>query len=255
MSPAEPGFQRAQRAFAAHLRDPDTQPPPAAIEDRRMGIYRDLIYNNIEGFIRGAFPVLHRIVPAEQWHALVREFIRGYRCQTPYFLEISEEFLQFLQARKPGPNEPPFMLELAHYEWVELALDVALTEFPPEQSPQPSLLETLWQVSPLVWPLSYVYPVHRLGPDYQPAEPPDEPTFLLVYRNRADEVRFMASNAATVHLLQCLQAQPASGGEALAQLARDINHPDPSALTKMGEELLHTLWLQDILLPLPPKRR
>ncbi len=254
MSPAEPGFQRAQRAFAAHLRDPETQPPPAAIEDRRMGIYRDLIYNNIEGFIRGAFPVLHRIIPAERWHALVREFVSGYRCQTPYFLEISEEFLQFLQSREPRAEDPPFMLELAHYEWVELALDVAPTDLPPEVTPQSSLLETHWQVSPLVWPLSYVFPVHRLGPDYQPAEPPADPTFLLVYRNRADEVRFMASNAVTVHLLQGLQAQPATGSEALAQLARDINHPDPAALVKMGEELLHTLWIQDILLPLLPQQ-
>lgn len=254
MNPAEPVFQRVQRVFAAHLRDPATQPPPAAIEDRRMGIYRDLIYNNIEGFIRGAFPVLHRILPAGRWHALVREFVSHHRCQTPYFLEISEEFLQFLQAREPGEGEPPFMLELAHYEWVELALDVAPTELPDAPAPEGPALDTRWRVSPLVWPLCYEFPVHRLGPDYQPAQPPAEPTFLLVYRNRADEVRFMASNAATVHLLQCLQAQPATGGEALAQLAHQLQHPDPAALLKMGEELLNTLWLQDILLPLPPQQ-
>ena len=43
-----PMFQQTQYAFAAHLRDPDANPAPPDIEDRRMKIYRELVYNNIE---------------------------------------------------------------------------------------------------------------------------------------------------------------------------------------------------------------
>ena len=40
-------FQDKQYEFAAHLRDPENVPAPDGIEDRRMGIYRELFYNNL----------------------------------------------------------------------------------------------------------------------------------------------------------------------------------------------------------------
>ena len=122
-------FQESQFQFAGHLRDPDHRPAPADVEDRRLAIYRDLIYNNVEGFLASGFPVLKSIVDGERWHGLVRDFFAEYRCQTPYFLEIGQEFLRYLQeVRQPRGWEPPYMLELAHYEWVELALDTATDE-------------------------------------------------------------------------------------------------------------------------------
>jgi uncharacterized protein len=54
----------------------------------------------------------------------VRAFIDQHRCHTPYFLEISQEFVQFLmQDYRPLASDPVFLAEMAHYEWVELALD------------------------------------------------------------------------------------------------------------------------------------
>ena len=59
---AEPApFQALQYRFAAHLRDPEHQPAPEGLEDRRLKIYRELFYNNVEDFLQTAFPVLRRI--------------------------------------------------------------------------------------------------------------------------------------------------------------------------------------------------
>ena len=57
----------------------------------------------------------------------MRAFYRDHRCQTPLFPEIAREFLRFLEARaiRRTPRRPPFLRELAHYEWVELALQIA----------------------------------------------------------------------------------------------------------------------------------
>ena len=54
-------FQEAQRHFAAHIRNPDLNSAPSGIEDRRMSIYRELFYNNVESFISNGFPVLRSI--------------------------------------------------------------------------------------------------------------------------------------------------------------------------------------------------
>lgn len=231
-------FQQTQYAFASHLRAPDTVAAPEGIEARRIAIYRDLIYNNIEGFVAGAFPVLRSLFKDSAWHELVRDFIVKHQAQTPYFLEISQEFLAYLwQERGQVEGDPLFMLELAHYEWVELALDVATDQLPDAGVTPGNILDTHARVSPLVMNLSYQYPVHKISSRFLPDAV--ELTFLVVYRNSADQVKFMESNALTHRLLYLLQDQPQSSLRAiLLQIADELDHPDHSALLSKGESLI-----------------
>ncbi|MBB3061919.1 DNA-binding domain-containing protein [Microbulbifer rhizosphaerae] len=245
---AEPAFGELQRCFAAHLRAPDQCAAPPSVEDRRMGIYRELIYNNIESFISGGFPVLRSLYADEPWHRMVRDFVRCHASRSPYFLQISEEFLHYLQNERGHREEDPaFLLELAHYEWVELALDVSGEEFPVGLACSGDVLASIPVVSPLVWSLSYRFPVHRIGPAYQPPEPPQSPTFLLVYRDRADEVGFMEANGVTARLLQLAGEGEHCGRQLLETLAAEMRHPDTAALLEFGRELLERLLRLDIL--------
>ncbi|MGI1677540.1 MAG: putative DNA-binding domain-containing protein [Cellvibrionaceae bacterium] len=253
-------FLQSQSEFIAHLRDPEKNPAPADVEDRRMAIYRDLIYNNIEGFLSGNFPIVRQIFSDEDWREVVRDFIRSHQSHTPYFLEIGQEFLAYLQNDRPfNTTDPKFLLELAHYEWVELALDISTEVLPKEINPKADLLKTHPVVSPLAWNLSYQYPVHKIGPEYQPESSPAEPTFLVVYRNRNDEVKFMESNSATSHLLTILTAGGSSsspslyetiddgsatkptGEEALKLLAKEMNAPNHATIIHFGQNLLTRL--------------
>ena len=93
----EPLLQATQRDFAAHMRGPDVNAAPTAIEDRRLAIYRNLVFNNIESFLSSGFPILKSIANAEKWSQMVRDFIYRHECQTPYFLKISEEFIKYLE--------------------------------------------------------------------------------------------------------------------------------------------------------------
>lgn len=210
-------LEKSLYAFSAHIRNPDSSPAPADIDDRRMEIYRDLFYRNIEGFISSAFPVLRSISSDEYWQSLVRDFMVQHRAKTPYFLEIAQEFLVYLERFRGELNCPedfPFMLELAHYEWIELALDVSEAEIPlaAAQYSVDDLLQQKLQVSPLVWCLSYVYPVHRIGLEYLSehslVSPPSQQTHLIVYRNWADEVGFIEANTVTLRLVQLIQQNP-----------------------------------------------
>jgi len=183
-----------QQQFAARIRQPAEQPLLDGIPAERMAVYEELFFNNIEGFISGAFPVLQRLIEASRWQRLVRSFIAEHQAHTPYFLQISQEFLAWLQQGYVAePGDPPFILELAHYEWVELALDVSEAE----------LAEQGW--SPLAWPLAYQWPVQRIGVDFQPTTPPAEPTCLLVWRDGQDKVRFMQLSPFAYQLAACLQ--------------------------------------------------
>ncbi|MBT8127080.1 MAG: putative DNA-binding domain-containing protein [Gammaproteobacteria bacterium] len=247
----EPSFKKHQYDFTAHLRDPEHNPAPEGIEDRRIGIYRDLLYNNVEGFIANGFPVLRSIYSDDDWHKMVRDFFARHQCTTPYFLEISQEFLDYLQSeREPQAEDPQGLLELAHYEWVELALMVADDNVDLIGiDPNGELRAGHPVLSPLAWPLAYQYPVHRMGPDYLPAAPPDQPTYLVVYRNRNDEVRFLEINPVTARLINLLQDNPEITGElALDQIVQEINHPQPELVIEAGVSALQELQRYGIVL-------
>jgi uncharacterized protein len=246
-----PDFRQVQRAFAAHLRDPQRHAPPAGLEERRLKIYRELFYNNVEEFLANAFPVLRRITDDAAWHALVRDFYSRHVSKAPQFYRLAEEFLHFIeQERGSHPDDPPYIAELAHYEWVELALSVA------EDDPGPALadpngdpLDAPPVVSPLAWALAYTWPVHRIGPGYREPGPPAAPTYLVVHRTRQDEVRFMEINAVTARLLQLIQEQPGASGRALLlQIAAELSHPQPEAVVDAGSEMLAELRQRDIVL-------
>lgn len=240
-----------QMAFAAHLRDPANQPAPEGIENRRMQIYRDLFYNNVEGFVSGAFPVLRSLTSDEKWHRMVRDFFAHYRCQTPYFLEISEEFLQYLQnQRTPEQDDWPFILELAHYEWVELVADSAVETIPTTGfNPDGNLLNGRPCLSPLAYVVSYQFPVHQIGPDYTPQEPSATPTFLIVYRNSDLEVKFMEINSVSARLLVLLQENESfTGLNAIEVIQGEINHPNPQVVIDGGQQALNHLHQTGIIL-------
>jgi hypothetical protein len=240
-----------QRAFAAHIRDPGQAAAPDGLEDRRMKVYRELFFNNILSLLSSNFPVLRTLYEGPQWRQLVRDFYAEHRCQTPLFPEIAREFLRYLQdGRGPREDDPGFLHELAHYEWVELALSLDERE-PQDDRVEPGLglLDGIPLLSPLAWPLSYRYPVHRIRPDYQPQEPPPDPTHLLVYRNREDRVKFMELNATSRLLLERLRTgSELSGRELLQSVAAEIAHPDPDLVVQTGAGLLEDLKDRDVLL-------
>ena len=234
-----------QYAFAAHIRDPEANPRPADVEDRRMAIYRELFYNNVEGFLANGFPVLKEILDEASWHAMARDFLARHRCHSPLFLEIPREFLAYLEdERGERADDPPFLRELAHYEWVELAVSVAEEGALPACDPDADLLATRPLLSPLAWPLSYRFDVHRIGPDYQPAEPPEQPTYLLVYRDADDDVGFLELNPVSARLFALLQEDGDEDGRGvLARIAAELGHPDPQVVIDGGLDILEA-WRQ-----------
>jgi uncharacterized protein len=202
--------------------------------------------------LAGNFPVMLRILPDAHWNGLIRDFFVRHRAKTPLFLELGQEFLDFLQsARADDPRDPPFLLELAHYEWVELALQISDAE--PDRThidPTGDLLEGRPVVSPLAWNLTYRFPVHRIGPDCQPDAPPDEPTHLVVYRTPDDAIAFLEINAVTQRLLILLdeESSPQTGREVLGRIAAELGHPDPDQVIAFGAGLMEDLRTKGVLL-------
>lgn len=244
--PALPEFQRYQLAFAAHIRDPKAHPRPAGVEARRMNIYTELLYNNVEGFLLACFPVLRQVLGTRRWAKLVRAFFAAHRCRTPYFRQIPDEFVHFLQdAWTPPDGYPPYTLALAHYEWIELVLAVSTRSADRGFDTAGDLLEGMPLLNPVLANLRYDWPVQRIAPrrKVRPAE-----THLLVFRDAEDAVRFSEINAFTARLLALLEPGTLTGRAALEQLAAESRHPDPTLVLQAGATLLADLRARGAIL-------
>lgn len=202
-------YQEIQHRFMAHIREPDKHPVPEGIEDRRMAIYRELFFNNIEGFISSGFPVLKTLYSPDDWQALIRRFFVEHDCKSPYFLDIAGEFVHYLShGYEKTTVDPIFMIELAHYEWVELDVSIC------QQDDDETLIDTDLDAVPLYFSqtarnLSYQFAVQQISVEYQPHQPNDLPSYFVVYRDLSDEVQFLITNPMTALLLSLIEASPA----------------------------------------------
>lgn len=117
-------------------------------------------------------------------------------------------------------------------------------------NPAGDLMEDGVVISPLAWLLAYEWPVQNISADEQPLEKPGQPTWIVIYRDRQDEVHFMQLNPVTARLVQLLDDDEhhLSGRQALEQIVRELNHPQPDVIISGGMDTLRQLRKKDIVL-------
>ncbi|MGJ7549961.1 HvfC family RiPP maturation protein [Pseudomonas alloputida] len=236
-------LREQQLRMAGHIRDPQANPPPPGIEARRLAVYRQLFFGNLQSLLAGSFPVLHASLAAEHWQALCEDFYAHHRCHTPLFTEVGGEWVEYLQGRT---GQPEWVAELAHYEWIETALLLS-DAAEPAHDPEGDLLEGVPVLSSLAVPLAYAWPVSHIGPEHLPSDPLAEPTLLLAHRGAGYKVSFSRLAPLAHALLESLQAQPLSGREHLAALAEAAG-VEPAAIEAPGHALLLSLKAQGVVL-------
>ena len=243
-------FIKEQHTFTQHMRDPENAPAPEGIESRRISIYTDLIFHNIENFIANSFPVLRQAIHDDGWHIILRGFLKKHISRTPYFPKLPLEFLNYLEQEQDEIELPAFCIELAHYEWIEISLSFDPREISFKNVDQNGdLLKGIPVLNLLAQPLIYQWPVHKISSNFIPKEKPDEPTYLIVYRDHLYDVGFIELNQIAAKLIEELQKNTdKTGEEILLDIAKQLQHPDPKVVIKGGSEVIQDFKKKDILL-------
>ena len=239
-------------ALAAHVRDPAAHPGPAGIEARRLKIYSDLVYNNLDGLLAGNFPVICKTLGDADWRAFVQRFLSQHRSHTPLFTELGLEFIAFLESEAGTDPTRPWLAELAHYEWAELGLQLSDAAMPPHD-PDGDLLDGVPVLSPLAWPLAYRWPVDRIGPDFPPGHPTPEPTLVLLRREPDGRVHFSKLSPLLYRLLELIDANTGRNGrDLLRQLADDAGQKNFDDFLHEAMPMVERLRAEGVLLGTAP---
>lgn len=241
--PPMPEFQQYQFAFAARIRDPRANPKPFGVPAGRMKVYEQLLFNNLESFLLACYPVLRKVLGKRRWTALVRDFFAQHRCRSPLFRQIAEEFLRYLCDERPAqPGDLHFMQELAHYEWIELALSISDLEADPHTfDPSGHLLDAPLILNPVMARLAYRFPVHRISPRYKPQQPGAQPNLIAAFRDASFSVQFVTLNQASFHLLEILEQEACTGRQALEKMVAELGHANPEEVLAGGQATLENL--------------
>jgi hypothetical protein len=99
------------------------------------------------------------------------------------------------------------------------------------------------------WSLPPISATRLIGPDFQPDAPSPEPTHLVVYRTRGDDVEFMQINTVTQRLLQLLRENPRwTGRQAVTRIVDELHHPRREMVLEAGRQLLGDLRARNVIL-------
>lgn len=226
-----PDYQRIQQQFANYIRDPANNTAPPGVEQRRMDIYKRIFFNNLASFCAKSFKSFRPFVDDDQWDKLIRGFMREHVCSSPYFKDIPLAFIEYLEESDRDSTDYPFMSEMCHLDAMRMQLRLA------PDAPRCANLDvcresTVFQLSSTVRLLSYQWPVHKLTPSTWNSQQPKQPTWLIAFRDRNDQVEVLGTNAHTFRMLELLE-HPLTLKTLTAQLSEEFSVADESLVNQL----------------------
>ncbi len=151
----------------------------------RLKIYRELVFNRFEDFIKATFPNFSSYA-GENLRQLIKEFVKTEH-RSPLLLDVGKEFVKFFKNFKSFPKEEkPFLEDLLLYEWLE----VEVFNSPDEETSYEFSWNEKYRLSVFSRLQEFEYPVHKLK-DLRKEEIVKRKGkyYLLIYRDSEDKVR------------------------------------------------------------------
>ncbi len=215
-----PSLPELQAGFAAALLDGGGPP--------RMAVYRGNVFGNWSAALAAAYPVVRRIVGAEFFDAMARDFARTHPSQSGDLHEYGARLAEFLEAY-PHTQDLPYLPDVARLEWLAhrayYAADPRPFDFsrPTEVrlAPACALLES-------DWPLARIWREHQEGGEPETVDLNAGPDRVLVHR-LGWRVEVSALRPGDYRFLELLQA-----GEALGAALEAAGICDPGFLPQVA---------------------
>ncbi len=252
-----PAFLNYQHQFVDYLRNPPTDESVPETLPARVNVYAKLLHSKINGSLRTCFPILRELLGETQWHTLVQDFIKVHCCQSPLYREIPDEFVDYLMHETPQIELPEFIIDLAHYEWMELILETENSvNAPPILPVNDDLLTIIPALNPVLHLLHYRYPVQSINAtdeywkNWQDRLIPyeQEPVILAGIRDTDYKIHFIKLNPVTARLIELMQEGLSTSEQALLELAAEMHYGDLETILPFGIDILQQLTTQQIII-------
>lgn len=169
--------------------------------------YRDLARNALEDPLPDCFPITHALLEgAEQWEACIDAFFDSRSVQSPYYRDVNPTFVAWLANSGWGQERWPFLLQLAHFEYIEVEILRWPDDPPLDELQATPTLDSRVVFAGATRNLAYAHRVHEATKENP--EPGTGEAFLLGYRDlEGDFIYSELSAHASAFLARCLEGE------------------------------------------------
>ena len=211
--PADPAAFGAARGLGADDRAALVRFAP------RLGVYRQLVQATLADPLEDCFPICRALLRAAgAWDSCVDAFISSRAVRSPYYRDINPAFVQWLADGAWGQDRWPFLLQLAHWEYMELEV-LRWPEPPPGTFATEPGLSARVRFDPSARVLAYGWRVH--GATEEAPVPAEGPAHLLAFRDLDLEFAWKGlSPPGSAFLVRCQRGEPALAAAAALGLDR-----------------------------------
>ena len=218
-------FHQQPAAFAAARGlGPSDQRSLAARRDR-WEVYRGLVRTALADPLSDTFPITRALLEeAGTWTEVVAAFLASRTISSPYYRDVAPAFVAWLAEARWGQDRWPFLLQLAHYEALELDVLRHPDEPPPpglEREPAPDRVAVL---DPAARNLAYGFAVQEAT--VETPEPASACAWLLCHRDPEGAFRVLELTPHVSALLARSQE-----GQALGPALTDLGVDPAEAFT------------------------
>ena len=183
----------------------------------RLLTYRGLARNALEDPLPDCFPIIHALLKAaELWDDCMDAFLASRTIQSSYYRDVNPAFVTWLANSAWGQDRWPFVLQLAHFEYIEVEIMHWLDEPLSNDLKVMPTADSQVVLDGATRNLAYSYRVHEAtkeDPEAQGGE-----TFLMGYRDAQGDFNYSELSAhASAFLARCME------GESIGVAASALN--------------------------------
>ena len=241
-------FRQYQFALARHLRDPLGVPAPEGLNAPAVLACTHEMTNNLNELLMPAFTNTRAVLGEDLWQHTLRLFLHDAPNHAPWATAVQETYVKFLGHNTLVQHLPPWLEDLAHFEWLQSAMAAARVNWS-AHDPQGDLLQAVVVLNPTHVEVVYDWPVHRINLTHKPFEM--QPTYLAVFRDLRDKVRVLESTRFRRDLIDLLR-KGQTGAQALTAMAEWLGHPDVPVFIQEGLSVLKQLQREGVVLGTRP---
>lgn len=220
----------------------------AALDPRRLRLYRRLVRHNVVNVIELMLPATKRrldaVAAGAVFEATIDAFMHEVGPKTPHLRDVPSEFLAFAAPRwKADARLPRWIADHAALELYDFTIGVA------PRPPAPPELVDVDAEKPLVFqpPYALVRLDWAVNGIEENAEPEERPVAVLVYRDAAHASRFLELTPLAAAILERLFAGAALG-EAMTSACAALGHALDENVLNGAARLLADLGERGVLL-------
>ena len=184
-------------------------------------VYRDIARTALEDPLPDCFPITHALLEeAGLWDDCVDAFLASRSIQSPYYRDVNPAFVEWLATGEWNRERWPFLLQLAHFEYIEVEILRWPDDPPPNNIDKAPSADSLVVFAGATRNLAYFYQVHKATKE--DPEPEAGETFLLGYRDPEGDFLYSELSAhASAFLARCMDGESVGAAASALDLQVD----------------------------------